>query len=300
MKENFHIISDGSCDLPDEYVAENNVTVVPFYVAFNDGIYFKEKQGMTVQEFYQKMVDEPKNFPKSSMPSVQDYVDAFMPYVEEDMPIICICITSKFSGSEQAARIARQMIHEDRPDAKIEVIDARINTVLQGLYTVEAVRLRDEGVPYEEAVQRLLDVRSTGRIFFTIGSMDYLRINGRIGKVASIATSRLGIRPVITLRDGEIFPSGIGRVRKKTVAKSLDLLVNYIKEVKATPKDYELVIGYGYDIEEAKEWRREIVIRLAEIGYSIHEAAIRMWQIGAAISVHTGPYALGVAILKHA
>ena len=60
MKEVFHIISDGSCDLPDDYVAENNVTVVPFYVAFNDGVYFKEKQGMSVREFYQKMVDEPK------------------------------------------------------------------------------------------------------------------------------------------------------------------------------------------------------------------------------------------------
>ena len=300
MREVFHVISDGSCDLPDAYVAENNVTVVPFYVAFNDGVYFKEKQGMSIREFYQKMVDEPKNFPKSSTPSVQDYVDAFTPYVEEGTPVICICISSKFSGSEQSARIARQMILEDRPEAQIKVIDARINTVLQGLYTIEAVKLRDAGVPFEEAVQRLLDVRQTGRIFFTIGSMDYLRVNGRIGKVATLATSRLGIRPVITLKDGEIFPSGIGRVRNKTVAKSLELLLNYIKEIKATPKDYELVVGYGYDIEEAKEWRREIVIRLAEIGYGIRESAIQLFQIGAAISVHTGPYALGVAILKHA
>ena len=300
MNEVFHIISDGSCDLPDSYVKEAGITVVPFYVCFNDGVYFKEKEGMTVREFYQKMVDEPKNYPHSSMPSSQDYVEAFKPYAEAGVPVICLCITSKFSGSVQSAMVAREIILEDYPSAKIEVMDTRINTVLQGLLTIEAVRLRNEGVPFAEAVTRLRDVRPTGRIFFTIGSMDYLRINGRIGKVATLATSRLGIRPVITLKDGEIFASGIGRVRKKTVSKSTDLLIDYVKSVKATPEEYVIDIGYGYDIEEAKEWRREILIRLAEIGFRIKEEQIPLYQIGAGISVHTGPYALGVAILKRA
>ena len=287
--EKVHIISDGSCDLPDDYVAENNVTVVPFYVAFDDGVYFKEKQGMSVDAFYQKMVDEPKNIPKSSTPSVQDYVDAFTPYVEQGLSIMCLCITRKFSGSEQSAQIAKQIILEDHPDA-----------VCAAGALMRYLKLRDAGVPFEEAVKRILNIRSTGRIFFTIGSMDYLRKNGRIGKVAVIAVSKLGIRPVITLKDGEIFPSGIGRSRTKTVAKSLELLLDYVREVKATPEDYVLDIGYGYDIEEARAWRREMVIRLADIGFKIHETAIKLYKIGAGISVHTGPYALGVAILKRA
>ena len=92
MSEAFHIISDGSCDLPLELTKEKNITVVPFYVSFEEGKYQKEMVEIGVREFYQKMVDHPDVYPKSSMPSVQDYLDAFLPYVKAGTPIICICI----------------------------------------------------------------------------------------------------------------------------------------------------------------------------------------------------------------
>ena len=103
MSEAFHIISDGSCDLPMEMTKEKDITVVPFYVSFEEGKYQKEMIEIGVREFYQEMVDHPDVYPKSSMPSVQDYVDAFLPFVKAGTPIICICITTKFSGSMQSA-----------------------------------------------------------------------------------------------------------------------------------------------------------------------------------------------------
>ena len=102
MSEAFHIISDGSCDLPMEMTKEKDITVVPFYVSFEEGKYQKEMIEIGVREFYQEMVDHPDVYPKSSMPSVQDYVDAFLPFVKAGIPIICICITTKFSGSMQS------------------------------------------------------------------------------------------------------------------------------------------------------------------------------------------------------
>ena len=92
MSEAFHIISDGSCDLPMELTKEKDITVVPFYVSFEEGKYQKEMIEIGVREFYQEMVDHPDVYPKSSMPSVQDYVDAFLPFVKAGTPIICICI----------------------------------------------------------------------------------------------------------------------------------------------------------------------------------------------------------------
>ena len=68
MSEAFHIISDGSCDLPLELTKEKNITVVPFYVSFEEGKYQKEMVEIGVREFYQKMVDHPDVYPKSSMP----------------------------------------------------------------------------------------------------------------------------------------------------------------------------------------------------------------------------------------
>jgi DegV family protein with EDD domain len=297
-KEAFHIISDGSCDLPPELVAEKNITVVPFYVSFDDEHYEKEIEEIGIRDFYQKMVDNPKVYPKSSMPPVQDYIDAFLPYVKEGIPVVCICITVKFSGSYQSAMNAREMVLEDYPEAKITVIDSTVDTVLQGLYVMEAVSLRDNGVSYEKAVARLEEIKSTGRIFFTVGDLEYLKHGGRIGKVAGVAGSVLGIRPIITLKQGEIFPSGIGRSRKSTTGKCVDLLVNYLKENNDEIQRYSISLGYGYDYEEAVAYRDRALEILREKGYAIED--IPLYQIGAAISVHTGPYPLGFGIIEKA
>ena len=230
MTETFHIISDGSCDLPPKLAQEKNITIVPFYVSFDDEHYLKENVEIDIRDFYQQMVDKKGVYPKSSMPSIQDYEEAFLPFVKAGIPVICICITTKFSGSMQSALNARELLLETYPDAEITVIDATINTVLQGLYVLEAAKLRDHGFGYSDAVARLEEIKSTGRIFFTVGNMEYLKHGGRIGKVASLAGSVLDIRPVITLKQGEIFPSGMDRGRKRTTQKALNLLLQYLEE----------------------------------------------------------------------
>lgn len=295
MCEEFHIFSDGSCDLPPELVKEKNVTVVPFYVSFDDTHYQKEIEEIGIRDFYQRMVEEPLVYPKSSMPSVQDYMDAFLPVVEQGTPVICICITTKFSGSMQSAVNAKNMLLEDYPDAKITVIDATINTVLQGLYVLEAVRLRDSGAGYEETVNRLEEIKSTGRIFFTVGNMEYLKHGGRIGKVAGIAGSILGIKPIITLKQGEIFPSGIARSRRKSMDKTVDLIVDYLEELGEPIGHFSVAVGYGYDHEEAVGYR-DMVLKVLKEKYGLQQLPI--YQIGATIGVHTGPYPLGLGIIR--
>ena len=175
MQEKIQIVSDGSLDLPKELVEEKNIKVVPFYVSFDGENYLKEGEELNVREFYQKMVDNPQVFPKTSMPSVQDYYEVFEPLVQEKTAVICICITQKFSGSMQSANTAKDMILEEYPDAKVTVIDATVNTVLQGLYVLEACRLRDLGWEYDRIIESIEKIRETGRIFFTIGSIDYLK-----------------------------------------------------------------------------------------------------------------------------
>lgn len=292
----FQIVTDGSCDLNPELAKARKLTVVPFYVSFDEEHYERENVDVTIRDFYQRMVDNPKVYPKSSMPAVQDFIDAFMPYVEAKQPVICICITTKFSGSYQSAMNAKEMVLEDYPDAQITVIDSTINTVLQGIYVLEAANLRDSGMGYEAAVKRLEEIKDSGRIFFTVGDIEYLKHGGRIGKVAGVAGSVLGIRPVITLKQGEIFPSGIGRSRKSTLSKCIDLLLNYLKEENAGFEKFSICVGFGYDYEEAVAFRNQALQILQEKGYQIEE--IPLFQIGATISVHTGPYPLGFGIVE--
>ncbi len=298
MSETFHIISDGSCDLPIELAEEKNITIVPFYVSFEDEHYLKENVDIGIRDFYQQMVDKKGIYPKSSMPSSKDYEEVFRPYAEKGVPMVCICITTKFSGSMQSAINARETILEDYPDAKIHIIDSTINTVLQGLFVLEAVKLRDMGLDYKAAAVRLEEIKSTGRIFFTVGDMEYLKHGGRIGKVSAVAGSVLDIRPVITLKEGEIFPSGIGRGRKRTTEKSIELLTEYLKQSEKDIQCFSIAIGFGYDREEAVLFRDHTLEVLRGKGYQIDDIPLR--QIGATISVHTGPYPLGFGIIEKA
>lgn len=298
MKEAFHIISDGSCDLEPELAREKNITVVPFYVSFDGTHYLKENVEIGIRDFYGQMVDKKGVYPTSSMPSVQDYAEAFLPFAEAGVPVICICITTKFSGSMQSALNARTMVQEEFPQAEITVIDSAVDTVLQGLYVLEAAELRDHGASYAAAVQRLEEIKHTGRIFFTVGNMEYLQHGGRIGKVAALAGGILDIRPIITLKQGEIFPSGIDRGRKRSVKKVLDLLLSHLEKGSLPIDHYSLTVGYGYDREEGAAFRDQTVAALREKGYPIDTFPI--FQIGATIGVHTGPYPLGFGIIEKA
>ncbi|MDE7030872.1 MAG: DegV family protein, partial [Lachnospiraceae bacterium] len=240
----------------------------------------------------------PTTFHNSSMPSVQEYIEVFTPIVSEGIAVIFICITTKFSGSYQSAMNAREMVLESCPNARITVMDSTINTVLQGIFVLEAVRMYEARLPYEKVVEALEAIKGTGRIFFTVGNIDYLKHGGRIGKLAGIAGSMLGIRPLITLKEGEIFPSGLARSRKKSLEKVYDLLWQYLQEIHAVPGAYSICVGYGYDIEEGEAFRKGAVEFLNAKGYAVTDAEIDKYQIGATISVHTGPYPLGFGVIR--
>lgn len=297
MQKKVQIVSDGSLDLPQELTEEKDIEVVPFYVSFDSETYKKEVVEIGIRDFYQEMVNHPDVFPKSSMPSVDDFYHVFEKSAKENIPVICICITKKFSGSLQSATVAKGMIEEKYPQAKITVIDSTVNTVLQGLFVLEACRLRDMGMDYEEIVDKILPIRETGRILFTVGSIDYLQHGGRIGKLAGIAAGALGIKPMITLKEGEIFSSGLARGRIRSMKKVVEMTREYLDEVNARPGEYNFCIGYGYDYKEAVKFR-EMLKDLVKERLGIEEIGI--YQIGATIGVHTGPYPIGIGIIKHA
>lgn len=291
----YQIITDGSCDLGQEIPQQNGIKVVPFYVTFDGRNYKKEIEEIGVREFYQQMVDNPDKFPKSSLPSVQDYVEAFTPYAKEGKDIICLCITVKFSGSYNSARTAAATLKEEYPEVKIEVVDTTINTVLQGLLVLETARMQKAGLSFGETVAEIERIKSTGRIIFTVGNYEYLIHGGRIGKVMGNAASTLGIKPLIMLREGEIFPTGISRSRKKALKRLIEQARDHFKKIGESPDDYRIVVGYGYDYEEAVSFRDELLSSVQT--YSGVES-IEIFQIGATIGVHTGPYPIGLGLIR--
>ena len=187
LKLAYRIISDGSCDLPEALCREKGIYVVPFYVTMDDKNYIKENVDISKSDFYKWMVEHQDSFPKSSMPPTADFLDAFEEAARAGEDIICITITRKFSSCCEVALAAKKLLADDYPNIKVEVIDSTVDTVLQGLVVLELVKLRDAGFDFEESVRRIKAILPTGRIFFTVGNLDYLRAGGRIGKLAGVA-----------------------------------------------------------------------------------------------------------------
>ncbi|MEG0591960.1 MAG: DegV family protein [Coprobacillus sp.] len=291
----YQIVSDGSCDLDQSIIDNLNIKIVPFYITKDGETHYKEREELEVEEFYQFMVDNKGVFPKTSMPSVQDYLDVFEPILKDKQDIICICITTKFSGSYNSANTAKQMLEDEYPHQRITIIDACVNTVLQGLLVLEAVKMRDNGFDYEKNISQIEELKITGRIFFTVDGFDYLIHGGRIGKVAGVAAKTLGIKPLIVLKDGEIFASGVCRGREKSKRKVIENVIKHFQDNQLNIQDYALCVGYGYDREEGKLFLKQLQSTLEETFGEIDDILIQ--HIGATIGVHTGPYPLGVGLI---
>lgn len=242
------------------------------------------------------MAEKPDCFPKTSMPSIQDYVDAFLSFVKKGLPVLCICLSRKLSGSLQAAVNAKQVVEEQFQGARIEGVDSCLATALQGMLVKNAVEMRNAGKTLDEAAEALRSIRQSGHIFFTTDDLKYLEHGGRIGKAASVAGSVLKIKPLIQFYDGELGSAELCRGRKKSLQKIIDKMESYIQDLKIEPEDYFLVTGVGLWVPEYDEFKMRLRERLGTSGFHVRE-----WediQIGATIGVHTGPYPLGAGLLR--
>lgn len=293
----FDIITDSACDLTPETAKELNIEVVPFYVSLDGEHYQKEGHELPVRDFYKFVVENPAAWPKTSLPSLEDFESVFRKYAEAKRPALCLCFTSKMSGCVGSARNARELVLEDYPDAQIEVLDSAAATVSEAEMVQNAVAMRDAGVALADALVWLSAERSTNQIFFTVGNLDYLIKGGRIGKVTGRAANILGVKPMILFKEGEIFSGGMARGRQKSFEKALEQLMNYLETRNADPDDYLITIGYGYDVEEGKRlWMQTRAALRAK--YPNSECEVGCLQIGCTIAVHTGPYALGMGVMR--
>ena len=152
------------------------------------------------------------------------------------------------------------------------------------------VRMRDANVPLDEALEKINKVIDSARIFFTVGSLDYLQMGGRIGKVAA-AASKIDVKPVIIMKDGDIGLGGIGRNRNKLKKKVLAAANKYLSE--NNKEDFVVSVGYGYDASEGVSFMDDVEEVLGVKLQSSTNVAI-----GIITGTHTGPHAIGLGVVK--
>ncbi|QHQ61289.1 DegV family EDD domain-containing protein [Anaerocolumna sedimenticola] len=287
----YHIFSDSSCDTPEELLSIHNITLVPFYVTFDQENYFKENTEITNQKFYDVLMNQ-KVFPKTSLPSVQDYINYFEPVILENKDILCLCLTQKFSGSYQSAVNAKLILNEKYPDAKISIIDSIQATAGQGIVLMQAVYMKEAGYTLEETENRINEIKPTARIMFTVDTLEYLAKGGRIGKVTSLAGTMLNLKPMIQLKDAELIPYSNVRGRKKAIQKILDMTEEYFTETGEKYEDYDFCLVNATTLEDTNFVQSQLE------GLIGRKITYPVFQIGVTIGTYTGPGAVGVCFIR--
>ena len=282
------LISDSACDLPRSLVNKYQIQIVPYYVSFDEETYYKEIVELSIPKFYE-IIRRDRIFPKTSLPSINDYMEVFMPLVKEGKSIICVCLSSHFSGSYNAAVNARELILENHPNAQIAIINSLNATAGQGLLVQEVGRMIANNLSFDTIVSTANKLRESARIFFFVESLDYLEHGGRIGKAAALLGTMLNVKPLIYLQDGLLFPAGKVRGTKKAIHK---ILQNTKEYVGAASKDYSYFIVHADNIEYAHILHAELT-NLLDVTIPQDFSLV-----GTTIGVNTGPDVGGICLIK--
>ncbi len=287
----FQIFSDGACDIGFETAAALNIQLIPFYVSIDHENYYKEIVEISLEKYFHFMTEE-KGYPKTSLPSIQDYIDAFRPALLSGKNVLCLTMTRSLTASLESAMTAKAMLEDDFPDAKIEVINSWVATGAQMLMLIEMARMQKNGKSFEEVVSYAEKARADARIHFMVGDLSYLEVGGRIGKLATLSGGLLKIKPIIILKDGEIGVGGVCRARKKGLIQIADVTKKHFKETGENPAEYIATLGTNTIWDDMDSFFELAKASAPGMEFLPH------FQIGATISSHTGPGTTGFCFVK--
>ena len=278
----FKIITDSASDLTNEFMQENDIGMVTFYITADGETYLKDRVEITAQDFY-RIQSEKKQFFKTSLPSVQDYMDEFSKCAP-DMDILCFCLSSKLSGSYQSATNAANIMMEENPNRKIIVIDTQLASLGMKFKIQEAIVCRERGKTAEETAEMLR--KYTSAISIAIDDLDYLVMGGRIGKFQALAGGLLNVKPFVKVieGDGGLVPQCKVRGRNKVLPMHMQIIDEKIGE---NPADYKIGIMHaGSDL--AADF-----CQMLEEKYN-KKGEVEVVDVSLVISAHVGPRALAM------
>jgi DegV family protein with EDD domain len=271
------IVTDSDGDFPPRLVKDLGITVIPQYVIFGSTSY-RSGVEITDDEFYRRLLNGPV-FPTTSQPALKDFVDVYTDIVKEADGIISIHVSSKLSGTSNTAEQARKAAKLDCP---IEIIDCQNISISMGLIVIAAARMAQAGKGLSEIADAARSMVSRTKFLILFGTLEYLAKGGRIGKAKSLLGSMLNVKPILTLKDGEMAP--VTQVHSRS--KGLEKLLDFVKNA----KDIEEVgICYTTLRDEAED--------LASRVSAITSANVLITRVGPVLGAHSGPGAIGIALL---
>ncbi len=268
------VVTDSSCDLPDEIVDQLGIEIVPLTIRFGTEELIDRKE-LSATEFWRRLASAPK-LPETAAPSAGAFETAFRGLAADGADgIVCINLSSKLSATMQSAQVAAKSMADTCP---VVVIDSLTASMGVGTLAVSAAKQAAAGDSLDAVVREITSQRDRTKLFGALDTLEYLRKGGRIGAAQAMLGSMLSIKPVIELRDGQVEEAGKVRTR----SKSLRTLADYVSR---QPVERLAVLhGDAPDLDE--------LLDLLEP--SVPRDQIIVGIVGPVIGTHTGPRVIGV------
>ncbi|MFC2049723.1 DegV family protein [Chloroflexota bacterium] len=270
------VVTDSGSDLPLEVAKELGITVVPVYIYFGDKAY-KDWVDIEPDELYKRLVKDPI-YPTTTQPMPADFAKAYSDLSQDADAIVSIHLPAKVSGTYNAAL---QGVEIAKPKCEVHVVDSFSISVGLGLIAMAAARVAKADGKLVEVMEETKRAISQTQIRGLLDTLHYLLKGGRITKAKALVGTLLNVKPILTIRDGEIIQAGMAR----SYAKGIEQLFEFVRNC---PNLQEVAIVQSTVPEEANALKN----RIASI---IDEKRILMARLGAGLGVHGGPGTLLVA-----
>lgn len=274
------IIVDSSADYTKERLEEAGLELVPIGVSI-DGKSFLDGVDLGKDDFYEIMTNS-NDFPKTSQPSPQAFLDVFEDAKEKGDDVICILLSSALSGTNQSANLAKDMAEYDN----IYIVDSLSATYPIKIMAEYANKLRNEGFAAADIAAKLEELKGRIKIVAGIDTMEYLYRGGRVSKAAAAIGEVAKIKPIISVVDGGKV-GVVGKCLGKN--KAIRFFTDMLSE-KTLDTNFPFYTVYSYGTENCEKLEE----KLAKEGYTMKERL----QIGATIGAHIGPGAFGVVFVE--
>jgi DegV family protein with EDD domain len=274
--QNTAIVLDSTADFPDAAERFPNWRVVPLYVTFGTES-FKDGVDLTAGEFYERL-RAASQLPTTSQPTPGDFLGIYEELGAYER-ILSIHIASNLSGTFQSAGTAAAQLG----DARVRTIDSESASVAISMLALAVQRRLERGTTDEEVDELVARYLREHGLLFTVDTLEFLARGGRIGKARAFAGQLLNVKPILSIREGEVLPVKRVRGNRKAVQEFIDAL-----ETNTTD---EPALRVGIAHAEAPE-------RMAQLEQMVRDirpqAQIELeTSLGAVIGAHAGPGTIG-------
>lgn len=275
------IITDSGADIAPN--SDPDITILPMTITFGETEY-KDGIDITTREFYEKLIENDE-LPTTSLVSPAAFEDAYSEAISNDEQVIVITISGKLSGTYQSAVLATEYYKDN-----VFVIDSKTVAIGEKILVLYALELIKKGLAADEIVNILEKEKEKIHVLALLDTLEYLQKGGRISKSVAFVGGALSIKPVVTVKDGEVAMIGKARGSKN----GSNYLIKEIENTSGVDFSRPLCLGYtGLGDELLQKY-----ITDSQRLWEGHEDGLSISHIGPTIGTHVGPGTIAVAFFE--